>query len=220
MKPLAIAALLALTACKTSVTSDLFTSDLVAATEGETVTAPIVIGLELPGDCAEEGPKMLSAIRRKMTDAEFIGCERVNYDTYARFRAQAEILLIGKNDAAALPNTAFAIGVAREGATFTIKYLRNPDATRAIWDALPEDMTKYKKYELNPVLSAVLNNDLRSTVRITTDDVFADGKPIQGTHSRDLPRRDQVEIAASNVTNSAFGSTDTHATIVVFTVQE
>lgn len=221
MKRLAlIAACVALAGCKTQISTDLFTSDLIAATEGESVTAPLVIGMESTSQqkCKETAPAILEAVQSKYSDAEFIGCERAEFNTFARFRVQAEVLVF--SDSAPTPADAFAIGVRGDGKAYNVSYLTNPDAARAIWDALPEDMTKYQTYNLEPRLSAVLNNDLRATVSITTDDVFADGTPIQGTATRDLPRRDQVELRMSDVTNAAFGTIANASHIVTFVLQE
>ena len=79
-------------------------------------------------------------------------------------------------------------------------------------------MTQYQTYKLEPLLSAVLNNDLRETVSITTDDVYADGAPVQGTATRDLPRRDQIELVMSDVTNAAFGTVANASHIATFTL--
>ena len=112
----------------------------------------------------------------------------------------------------------FSIGVRGEGKAYHVSYLTNPAGARAIWDALPEEMTQYQTYKLEPLLSAVLNNDLRETVSITTDDVYADGAPVQGTATRDLPRRDQIELVMSDVTNAAFGTVANASHIATFTL--
>jgi hypothetical protein len=221
MKKIAlIATCVVLAGCKTQISTDLFTSDLVAATDGEAVTAPLVIGMETGNEqkCKESADTVLIAVQSQFDSAEFIGCETVNFDTFARFRVQAEI--VAYNGDAPSVTSPFSIGVRGEGTAYHVSYLTNPAGARAIWDALPEEMTQYKTYKLEPFLSAVLNNDLRETVSITTDDVYADGAPVQGTATRDLPRRDQVELSMSDVTNAAFGTVANASHIVTFTLNE
>lgn len=207
-----------LAGCKTQISTDLFTSDLVAATKGESLTAPLVIGMEASSEqkCSETADSVLAAVQSQFASAEFIGCERADFTTFARFRVQAEIVAI----AGEVPDITapFSIGVRVDGPNFAVSYLTNPAGARAIWDALPEELTKYQTFSLEPLLSAVLNNDLRETVSITTDDVYADGVPIQGTATQDLLRRDQVELSMSDVTNSAFGTVANESHIVTFTL--
>ncbi|WP_274960897.1 DUF7424 family protein [Lentibacter algarum] len=213
-----IATYLVLAGCKTQISTDLFTSDLVAATDGEAVTAPLVIGMEASSEqkCKENANTVLIAVQSQFDSAEFIGCETVDFKTFARFRVQAEIVA---HDGNAPSITApFSIGVRGEGKAYHVSYLTNPAGARAIWDALPEEMTQYQTYKLEPLLSAVLNNDLRETVSITTDDVYADGAPVQGTATRDLPRRDQIELVMSDVTNAAFGTVANASHIATFTL--
>lgn len=213
-----IAACFLLEACKTQIGTDLFTSDLVAATEAEAVTAPLVIGMEAGSEkkCKETADTVLVAVQSQFDGAEFIGCDSVEFKTFARFRVQSDIVAYDGN--APSITAPFSIGVRKEGAAYHVSYLTNPVAARAIWDALPEEMTKYQTYNLEPILSAVLNNDLRETVSIITDDVFADGAPVQGTATRDLPRRDQVELTMSDVTNAAFGTVANASHIATFSL--
>ncbi|MDO6458923.1 hypothetical protein Q4560_15050 [Celeribacter halophilus] len=213
-----IATCFVLAGCKTQISADLFTSDLIAATEAEAGTVPLVIGMEASTEqnCKETADTVLVAVQSQFDSAEFIGCEAVDFNTFARFRVQAEIVAYdGDAPSIAAP---FSIGVRREGTAYHVSYLTNPAGARAIWDALPKEMTEYQTYKLEPFLSAVLNNDLRETVRITTDDVYADGVPIQGTATRDLSRRDQVELSMSDVTNAAFGTVANASHIVTFTL--
>lgn len=218
MKRIALIALatVALTGCKTQIATDLFTSDLIAATEGETLTAPLVIGIDTSSEsqCKENAPALTDAIKSQFPGADFIGCEKDAFDVFARFRVQAAI--IPMTDVTPTPDAPFAVGVKADASGFIVAYLTNPQAVRAVWDALPEEMTQYKKFELDPALSAVLTNDLRGKVTITTDDVFADGVPVQGTVSRSMTRRDQVEITMSDVTNAAFGNVANISHIVSF----
>ena len=214
-----IATCFVLAGCKTQISTDLFTNDLVAATEAEAVTAPLVIGLEAGSEqkCKETTDSVLIAVQSQFDSAEFIGCETVDFKTFARFRVQAEI--VAYDEVAPSITAPFSIGIRSEGVAYHVSYLTNPAGARAIWDALPEEMTKYQTYKMEPILSAVLNNDLRETVSITTDDVYADGTPVQGTATRDLPRRDQVELSMSDVTNAAFGTVANASHIVTFTLR-
>lgn len=198
---LATAALAALTGCKTQIATDLFTSDLIAAANGATLTAPLTIGLETgsEAECTKNAPAILTAVQSKFTEAEFIGCATESFDHFARFRVQATV-----TQASSAPGAPFAIGATRDGAALHITYLTDPAAVRAIWNALPKDMTEYKRFEFKPILTATINNDLPGDVTLTTDDVFANGQPVQGTRQHSLARRAQIDIALSDVTNAAF----------------
>lgn len=211
-------ALIGLSGCKTRLNTTLFTSDLIAATEGETLTAPLVISMEATSKCEETAPDVLKAISSQYPSVNFIGCDKIEYNTFARFRVQIEIMPFDSIEP--VPQQPFAIGVQKSEDRYVIKYLTNPAAVHAIWDGLPEDMTQYRSFEFEPVLLATLNNDLRKTISITTDDVFADGIPVQGTATRSLPRRDQIELVMSNVTNAAFGATANFSDIAAFSILE
>lgn len=201
--------------CKADISADLFTSDLINAVNGAALTAPIIIGLEAGSEakCAETAPAMAKAMATQLGAVDFIGCEKARFDVLARFRVQANVVAMTSE---AVTNAPFEIGVQHNGAEYDIFYLTNPNAVRAIWDALPEDMTKYQTFKLEMRLAATLTNDLPDTVEITTDDVFVDGVPVQGTFTRDLPRRDQVELKTSNVTNAAFSTEGGASHIVRF----
>lgn len=221
MKKLAIlTAAIALAGCKTEIASDLFTSDLIAAANGTALTAPIVLGVETSSEakCEAEAQAVLAAVSTAFNDVALIGCEESGFDTMARFRVQAPIIITVSDNVQI--DGPFAVGVAADGATIHVTYLTNTDAVRAVWDALPEDMTQFQTFAFNPTLSAVLNNDLASPVSITTDDVFSDGTPVQGTATRELPRRDQVEVRMSDVTNAAFGTTANASHVISFTPLE
>lgn len=214
-----IAALFMLASCKTHVSSTLFTSDIIAATNDEKTTAPLVFTMKTnSSDCVKGAEELVSAVKRQMPDVEFIGCEDIEFEEFARFRVQAEILAF--NNVPPVPSQAFGIGVTEFANEYFVYYLKNPEVLRAVWDSLPEDLTMFQVYELEPVLKAVLNNDLRKTVTVTTDNVFADGTPVQGTATRELPRRDQIELVLSDVTNTAFGTVDNASLIARFAVSE
>ena len=212
----ALAAVLALTACKTMVATDLYTSDLISATEGEHLTAPMVISIELSSEskCKEFASDIADTIRSEMETATHIGCRTESFNSFADFRVQSEI--VSYDGAAPLPGRPLAIGVTSVGHDFVVTYLINPEGIKAVWSGLPEELTRFETFDPDLHLSAVLTNDLRETVEVLTDDVFVDGVPVQGTARRILPRRDQVVIQMSNVTNRAFGATDNVAHIATF----
>ncbi|MCW8843244.1 MAG: hypothetical protein OQK00_07510 [Rhodobacteraceae bacterium] len=217
MRPLllSIAVITLLSACKTHVSADLFTSDMVAATQGEILTTPVIFGFEVGSDCEDTGPTMLGAMKTLSEGTEFIGCAKIDYTTVAQFRAPVPVISHGET-----LDTALALTAQLDEGRYIIRFAVDHARVRDIWDALPEDMTKYKRFEFDPVLSATLNNDLRNATIVTTDDVFADGAPIQGTAQTSLPRRDQINLQLSDVTNSAIGSGDASAHIASFTVKD
>ena len=215
-----VLALVGVAGCKTQITADLFTSDLIAATQGETLTAPAVIEVVAPtkAKCEEVGPTIAAVFAEKFSAAEFIGCDTVAFETLARFRAPLQIVEI--SSAETPPIEALAIGVEDTGDGITVSYLKNDAEILEIWNALPEDLTRFQTFSFDPVLAAVLTNDLSGAVSVTTDDVFSDGAPVQGTFSRQMLRRNQIEIRMSNVTNAAFSGADRQALIATFEQQQ
>ncbi|MDE0446335.1 MAG: hypothetical protein OXH96_06635 [Spirochaetaceae bacterium] len=215
-----IAAVLALASCKTMVATDLYTSDLISATEGEQLTAPMVISIELPSEskCKEFASDIADAIRSEMETATHIGCRTEAFNNFADYRVQSEIVTY--DGSARLLGRPLAIGVTSVGDDFIVTYLINPEGIKAVWNGLPEELTRFETFDPDLYLSAVLTNDLREPVEVVTDDVFVDGVPVQGTARRLLLRRDQVVIQMSNVTNTAFGSTDNVAHVVTFRIAE
>lgn len=207
------AAAILLTACKTYISTDLYSSDLIAATEGETLTAPLVIGTQTSGECAADASKLLASLQIQMPEAEFVGCTQVDYDDIAQFRVQAAIVDQRDNPRAAF-NAPFAIGVSRQGGEIDVAFLSNDLRVRQLWDSLPEDVRGYSRFSFEPVLSATLTNDLRTEIEVLTDDVFADGTPYPDEGQHIMPRRDQIEIRLSDVSNAAFGNTQSAVTIL------
>ena len=201
-----IATYLVLAGCKTQISTDLFTSDLVAATDGEAVTAPLVIGMEASSEqkCKENANTVLIAVQSQFDSAEFIGCETVDFKTFARFRVQAEIVA---HDGNAPSITApFSIGVRGEGKAYHVSYLTNPAGARAIWDALPEEMTQYQTYKLEPLLSAVLNNDLRVKQSASPPMMCMPMvRPFKAPRHAICRAAIRLSWVMSDVTNAAFG---------------
>jgi hypothetical protein len=213
LRAIALTAPLALAACQTDLGVDLFTSDLVAAAEGESFTAPLVLGLELGSEnaCNENAEAIRVVMVQRAGGAEFMGCQRREFRTVASYRLQVPV--VNGPDATDAP---FFVVARMDGEEVAVSVARTPGGFEAIWKALPEDLTRFRTFEFDPVITANLNNDLRGSVTIITDDVFADALPVQGTAMRELGRRDQITIRTSDVTNAAFATVDTEAQIARF----
>jgi len=207
------AAVVLLSACKTYISTDPYSSDLIAATEGETLTAPLVIGTQTSSDCTSDASKLLTSLQIQMPDAEFMGCTKVNYDDIAQFRIQAAIVDMRDNSSAAL-QAPFGIGVIRQSGEIKVLFLSNELRIRQLWDNLPEDVRGYNRFSFEPVLSTTLTNDLRTDIKVLIDDVFADGTPYPDESQHVMPRRDQIEIRLSDVSNAAFNTTQSALTIL------
>ena len=207
-------ALLSLVGCKTVIDADIFTADVLDFPDGvEGLTAPVVVGVDI-NDCDEKGPTMVDGLSASFDQVEFIGCVGENFNELASFRTQVSYVADGD-----LQGRALGIRVQRGAADeIEVWLIKDPIRMRAIWDQLPEDMTKYRKFDPEFFIEATLNNDLRESVSVTTDDVFADGAAIQGTQNFELPRRGQVRIQLSDVSNIAFKDVDHFAHIATFLV--
>lgn len=217
MKRLALAALAALSACKITADAELFTSDLVAAMNGNAVAAPVQIGIEAPtaDKCEEHADALTNAIRGQFADAQFLGCQSANFETLARFRVMAAI--IAHDGTAPTPPAPLAIGVAQDSDAISVTMLQNAGGFRKIWNDLPQELTEYQTFDPQFRLSATLNNDLGDDAAAQTVEVFADGKPAPGKTFFTLARRDQITLKLSDVTNAAFSDSATPALILRLT---
>lgn len=197
-------ALLALAGCRVDIHADLYSSDIIAAVEGEELTTPVVFGIGLPR-CDENAPPLTAALETVVPNIEYIGCERDDFDTLAKYRVPAAIL--DATDPSAMSDDMiglFSIVVAKREGAYRIGSLWSSQAAQDVWNALPESLIEYKRFDPQPDLRATFNNDLRETIEIGTEDLFLDGKPIPDTTSHTLDRRGQVDLQLSDVSNESF----------------
>lgn len=218
MKPLALALLacLALGACKTRVNADLYTADLVAASQGSTLTAPVTLGFAMRSwmECQQLGPSLITHVRRHAPEAQFLGCDMQNDASYARFRLRAEIIAF--DTVLPTPDAPIAIGVKADAVGYVVAFLSNAEAAEAILAGLPDGIVPRDARPIAPVLTATLTNDLEGPVFITVDEVFADATPVTGIATKSLPRRGSIDLRLSDVSNAAFATTAVAAHIATF----
>lgn len=209
---LAAAAVVALTGCKIVAQTDIYTSDVLAVVEnGETMTTPMVMSFEVAGadGCAKAESLILGPLETAFGGAEYIGCAKRDFDTFADFRLPVDLVFEVTNGASDSDQPIYIGGNIDEGGDLIrIDYYVNQTAMDAFMASIPEELTRYQSGTPDFELSATISNDLRSDIKIEVNDVFADGQPIQKSKVFDLPRRGEVKIDLSNVSNAALGRTD------------
>lgn len=199
-----LAALFCLAGCKTPIAAELYASDLIATAGGAAMTASLVIGVEMPTDrCATDAPRIADAAAGQGASLRFVDCRRIEFSTYARFSATVPVVTYDRP--APIPETAFAIGTVTTDRHLNAGLMVNHDILRAIFDDIPEDVRGFRAFDFQPVVTAILNNDTGTALEVVTLDAFVDGIARPGTTRREIAHRASVEIAASDVANTAFG---------------
>lgn len=191
-----------LAGCKVDIEADIFSSDIVAAMDGEEVTTPVTIGVEL-GSCEEKAPALTKAIQANFQSVEHLGCKRKDFDQLAYYRLQIPITALKAGDTKPASPLGIVALKTEDGGYNVILSSMAEEVTK-VWRSLPGDMTEYTKFNPDPALSVSFNNDLRNRITIVTEDVFMDGTPAPTTLSHELDRRGQVALRMSDVTNAFF----------------
>lgn len=197
------AALFALAGCKTPIVAELYTSDLSRAAAGEPVEAAVIIGVEVPRDeCEAMSATILDVARAHFSTLEFFDCTQIGFAHYGRFRAMVPILIF--EGAAPVPDGAIAVAATSRDGAVHFGLVANHEAIRSIWDALPEDMTEFRRFAFEPEVGSVVHNDSGAPVIVQVRGVFVDDTPAPNTSEVTLQHRDETTITASDVANAAF----------------
>ncbi len=213
----AVAACAAIASCKVGVQTDVYTADIMAVLDGaEGLTTPMVISFEVSGanGCEKAKDGLMSPLTAAYGEAEFIGCEKQRFETYAQFRVAADLVheLINETSESDQPIYVGARPLEDHG-LIHVAYWLNPEALEEFQGRIPEKLTRFQTSDPELQLSATLSNDLRESLELQVNDAFADGRAIQGTQTFSLGRRNEVRISLSNVTNTAMTQGDISALI-------
>ncbi len=206
MKPFPLilsAALLA--GCKTIVGGDIYLSDLPTALDsGTPATTQLTLQLEMPSSdtCTEQADAVLAVYQASFINAEFVECSDADSDNMMVLTVETPMLAFTHTPP--LPDQAIAIGVSRSAYGISAYYLSNAEASRAIWDALPEDLTSSTSYDPDTQLTARVVNDGAAVTEISIGSVFVDDMPVIGPEIRTLDRRAELSLTFSDVANAAF----------------
>lgn len=212
---LAGAALLALAGCKTVVVATAYATDIARVAAGETLPADLRLALQLSSeeDCIEHGEAIAAAYATAFSEVSLGTCERIDFDMFLTLEVVTDFLPVTAE--AQPPARPIALGARATEAGIEVLFLANPDASRAVWDALPEDLTEFQTFKVEPELFAVIQNDGDGPAVFTINAVFADDVPWPGEHTLTLDRREQAALQLSDVSNRAFGAHGEAVTIAV-----
>ncbi|WP_039018589.1 DUF7424 family protein [Halocynthiibacter namhaensis] len=215
-----IIALALLSGCKTNTQATVYTSDALGVAENGTILqTPLTIGFEVVSEskCREVSSTLLEPLQNAFHSAEFIGCERDGIDSFAVYRLTTDIVLLTGDDGH-LTEMPLYIGVVNKPSAdgenwVDVGFLLNTLKADELIASIPNEVIGYRDPELNAVLSATISNDMASDIVIQASDAFADGQPVTNFKNFTVPRRSEVEIKLSNVSNAAFGEVDAWARI-------
>ncbi len=202
--PLILSAVL-LAGCKTVVGGDIYLSDLPTVLDnGTPATTQLTLKLEMPSSdtCTEQADAVLTVYQTHFLGAEFVECSDEDSDNMMVLNVQTPMLAF--TDTPPLPDQAIAIGVSRSADGIAAYYLSNGEASKAIWDALPEDLTSSTSYDPDTHLTARVVNDSAAAAEITIGSVFVDDAPVIGPETRTLDRREEMSLTFSDVANATF----------------
>lgn len=208
----------ALTGCKMWADADLFTSDLLSVLEtGQPLTTPLELAFEIgsKSECEKVNGGLLPALTDAYGDAESLGCEQRGFDSVALFRVPVEIVHEIENQKADSAQPIF-IGVYSDvESVVTVAFFQSAEGVASFRGAIPEELTRFGGKDVEPLLSATIQNDLRGAAKLHLSDVYADGRaiPVQTTKAYDLARRSEVKIVLSDVSNDALAQGYSHAII-------
>ncbi|MDV4143538.1 hypothetical protein [Shimia sp. FJ5] len=204
---LAGAVALTLSGCKTFVEADIYTSDVLAVAEGETLSVDMNLGLEMPGmdTCNEHAEAITAAYASSFQAAEFRTCENIGLDTILQMRVTTSLYDLKTTEAQASEPVSVAVFVQETG-TLTVLFIPNDAASRQLWDALPNNLTSMATYDPKPFLTANVINDGRTAMEFQAEGAFVNDTPITFATVSSMDRRGELEVRLSDVANAAFAA--------------
>lgn len=214
---IAVAACAALAGCKVGVQTDVFAADIFDVLGGaQNLTTPMTFSFEVSGTegCDKARAGIMSPLTAAYGAAEFIGCNKQSFETFAEFRVQAAIVLDPLDGTFASDHPVF-VGVHdfSEAGRIGVAFLVNSTSMEEFRSRIPDELTMFQPNRPDVELAATISNDRREALVLSVADVFADGQPIQGQQEYTLDRRGEVRIALSNVTNAAIAGGEVGAAI-------
>jgi hypothetical protein len=198
--------LIALAGCRIEVLQDVYLSDVAAVREsGTAMPADAVISIEVPSEekCQEASSTLTPTLSAHFKAAEYKGCRKVEFTTFADFSVETEIVAEVVNQ---LSDSKFPVylGVTETEAGAEIAVFRNNDSMRAMMDAIKEQ-TNAPVNDIGFAVAARIVNDTSESVPISLLNVFVGSEPVPFPKEHILDRRDEIVVRASDVANSGFG---------------
>lgn len=203
----------ALSACRSDVLVTLYSSDILVALEGESITAPMEISMEVASEetCREEAASILGVLSGHYDgSAQFVECRDQEMTTFLIARVMTPIRVVD-DLSTALTRKPFTVAISEIPGGILIGYLTN----HQVIDRLYDDLTQG---QADPDLHfhAVFENDERQPVTIAVEHAFANDRPVVSSQSFSLNRRESLNIELSNVANASLGSVETWGLIATW----
>ncbi len=202
---LALIAVVALSACRSDVLVTLYSSDILAVLEGESIAAPMEITMEVVSEdtCREEADSILEVLSGHYDgSAQFIECRDQEMTTFLVARVMTPIRVVDDLSMASTRRP-FTVAIAEVPGGISIGYLTN----HRVIDQLYDDLTQGQS-EPDLHFHAVFENDERQPVTVAVEHAFANDQPVAGSQSFSLNRRESLNIELSNVANASMGSVE------------
>ena len=198
-----------LSGCKMDVTPELFTSDIRAvAIEGvEDLTTPatLAIGVGSMDTCKKHAEKFAMILSEKVQSFSSRGCEGTGTDV--ELVSSIQIPLVNEAVHWQISGSMFGILVQpleQYGGAIGVFFLADAEQYETLNDQIRSEF--YRSIDLKDSrVKVVLSNDERGEARFTVNDVYFNGKPIQGLERQEhtLDRRHDAEVVLSNVALNA-----------------
>jgi len=202
---LPLAALMALAACKTELAVNLYTADVQAVLETGTAVSTTAI-LSVPtgteDKCRERSGDITPAVANGFDKTEFTGCRQSGMDSFADYRISIPIVL---REAASRSALTIRILPGEGGSPAMVLLMQDAAAVDRIVSALPDDLKMFLS-QIEPAISARVQNDAPATAAILVAGAFLDGNPIQLRQEIKIDRRSEVVIRLSDVANAALAA--------------
>jgi len=189
------AVVLSLSACKTDILVEAYTSDLREVAEGgDPINADIGVRVSVLSEssCTDNREELQGVLSELIADVSFDRCTKEGLDTFAKFRGKAQIAPFPKSPPeqigiyATTANSSFGFGVVLDTNSIKVAREKLPIGTRID----PADIT----------MTVRVISDSRNTEYLAAGNVFIDGKPTTKARVIELARRERVDLRLSDVT--------------------
>ena len=185
-----------LVGCKTNLTVDLYSTDLVsvAASADEKLAARVVMAIQIPSakECDKYTPKVVQVMAGVVKDFTPKGCASKQMESYLLGEVQAP--MVAGNSAWEATDALFGIIVNPNWVWFAM----NLDKFKAINDRMRKEFHQSLKVGESTV-TIMLHNDGRQVHKFAVSGVMANGQPAVLLVDLELKRRDKVKLELSNV---------------------
>ena len=173
-----------LSACRSDVLVTLYSSDILAVLEGESIAAPMEITMEVVSEdtCREEASSILEVLSGHYDgSAQFIECRDQDMTTFLVARVMTPIRVVHDLSMQPRPEGHSRLPYLKPPDGISIGYLTN----HRVIDRLYDDLTQGQA-EPDLHFHAVFENDERQPVTVAVEHAFANDWPVVGSQNFSL----------------------------------